>query len=390
MKRQLTLFLSICIVLGTTSCVKNASDDQHPLQLDSPPALRDMMDKMNPIEKAHFSTEDRLELNTLINELDDNIDFRSGLTVEVPAGSVDAISDAIVEAGEDGQVILKAGEHLESNTIIINSSVKIVGEKGAIVKTNTQTVAITGVLQPAIHIMNQQGVVVRGIEFLNQDPLGGTAILIENAPRTQIIKNSFSAFEIGVFIEKSERVIVNSNTFETSLGWTNGPGLPGYGVAVVNGKNARIINNVVSSSLFGIWACDGAGWYLNNKTFGNYVGMILCKVPQAFPLPSGEITGSIFSANNWLTIFNESYDNLNAGFLVIDGANRNFLSSNFAKNNGTYDIELVGDSERFGFLTPTSAANRVYSRSDMTIKDCGEGNKVRGGIMVDNEIDPCF
>lgn len=105
---------------------------------------------------------------------------------------------------------------------------------------------------------------------------------------------------------------------------------------------------------------------------------------------TGAIAGSDMPGNNWLVLHNASYGNLDSGYLVIDGAFKNFLSSNKAESNGTYDIELVGVTERFGFVAPTSANNRVYTSSGIVVKDCGLDNAVYGGEQVDNSVDPCF
>lgn len=119
----------------------------------------------------------------------------------------------------------------------------------------------------------------------------------------------------------------------------------------------------------------------------------MCKVPQnAFPLPGGELAGSDTSAIEWRAIGNNASGNFDAGYLVIDSANNNFLKDNDASGNATYDIELAGDSFRFGFLTPRSFENTVIAGAfpNLKIKNCGENNTVAGGILVDNSADPCF
>ena len=84
-------------------------------------------------------------------------------------------------------------------------------------------------------------------------------------------------------------------------------------------------------------------------------------------------------------------DNLNVGYVVIDGANRNILENNNAARNGSYDMELTTDSYRFGFLTPMSYDNTVNAGSfqNIRIKDCGRNNKITGGIKVNTTTDPC-
>jgi hypothetical protein len=160
---------------------------------------------------------------------------------------------------------------------------------------------------------------------------------------------------------------------------------------VINGINARIEGNDVSGAIFGVWCCDKNGIYQQNYTHGNLIGMILCKVPEnGILLPSGNFTGAALAATNWKCKNNQS-DNNAYGYLVIDGARDNLLENNAAGNNAAYDMELTGDTYRFGFLTPASVNNTVKAGAyqNITIKDCGINNKVTGGIQVDTNLDPC-
>jgi hypothetical protein len=110
---------------------------------------------------------------------------------------------------------------------------------------------------------------------------------------------------------------------------------------------------------------------------GGYVG----------PNGNGIFAGD--SGNRWLLALNKSSDNLYGGIVVIDGAHHNTLLANSGSGNGAYDVDLVGNTERFSFFTPTSFINWVYSFKDQIIKNCGEGNKVIGGNQVDTTVDPC-
>lgn len=382
------IFLLCCF----TSCLEDEHDHfEVSFESNSDKLTQEILTALNPQERAQFNDAEFQELKDLLGPARLDVDVRSDQMIEISAGSEDALTDAVALAEEGATILLKAGIHLETGTVMIDKKINLLGEEGAILQTSTEAVLTIGFIQPAVHINGVSGVKIKGIDFQSLNPLGGTAILIEDSPRTQIMKNSFTEHEIGVLVQDSDRAIIASNNFVTSLGWASNPAAPGFGIAVVNGKNARIIGNDITSSVFGVWACDTGGWYMGNATHGNFIGLILCKVPNnSFPLPSGEIIGSDLPANNWLTLYNSSYENLNAGYLVIDGANKNFLSSNIAKDNGSYDIELAGDSERFGFLAPTSAGNRVYSRRNTSVKDCGVDNRVRGGELVDNTSDPCY
>ena len=179
------------------------------------------------------------------------------------------------------------------------------------------------------------------------------------------------------------------NKITSSTLWQT-TGVPCDGIIVCNGKSAWISNNEVESAFFGIWPCDLYGSCVNNYTHNNYIGIILCKVPDnAFRLPSGQLTGALLSSGYVKVLNNQSDNNLNVGYLVIDGANNSVLEGNRSSGNGTYDIELVGDSYRFGFFTPKSFSNRVVASPTQKVKNCGVNNTVVGGQLVNNATDPC-
>ncbi len=82
------------------------------------------------------------------------------------------------------------------------------------------------------------------------------------------------------------------------------------------------------------------------------------------------------------------------GYLAFDGANNNVLMNNSASLNSSYDIELGGESERFGFVTPTSSDNiaiQGLKYKGLKVKVCGVNNKAQGHInLVDTDADPCY
>jgi len=240
-------------------------------------------------------------------------------------------------------------------------------------------------LEPALHILNTRGVTISGLDMKPQNTPGGTAILIQDAPHTYIRHNDIEGFQFGIINEQGDHSRFTGNYIFIAGGLANA-----HGIVNVNGDEVWIIGNEVHNAVFGVWACDEDGIYTHNRTSRNYIGLILCNVPPSLQLPSGEVTGSETPATRWRVQSNTSSNNLNVGYMVIDGATRNYLQHNRASNNGTYDIELVGDSERFGFFTPTSSDNLVWASSNMTVKDCGEDNYVWGGQKVDTSVDACF
>ena len=88
---------------------------------------------------------------------------------------------------------------------------------------------------------------------------------------------------------------------------------------------------------------------------------------------------------------NETFGNFAAGILAIDGAHDSRIVDNHSHDNGSYDVEMSGDSFRFGFLTPSSfnCTFTAGSHAGVRVKDCGSNNTVNGGVLVDNGTDPC-
>ncbi len=312
----------------------------------------------------------------------------------LPAGSVDALAAAIANTCEGGIIYLKSGIHTESQSIVVNKTVKIIGEAGAVLKVKSalspvDTAAGNIPLNVGLHILNAPGTLIQDIAIEPFDSNGGTAILIENSSQSAVIHCNITAHQFGIILEKSDRIALMRNTIVVSGAWQTGQVSEAHGIIVMNGKSAYVSDNDVSNALFGIWACDKWGTLERNNTHGNYIGVILCKVPPVIRLPGGQVTGAPFPATLWKTRQNNSSNNFNAGYLVIDGSNNNLLENNDGGSNGTYDYEIVGDSHRFGFLTPFAFDNTVYAKPGQTVKNCGTNSTVIGGVAVDIGVDAC-
>jgi hypothetical protein len=330
-----------------------------------------------------------LEVEAALDWRTELVQFRDGAVVELPAGSHDGLAAAIAQAGEGGTVIVKAGEHTESGAVIISHRVRILGEPGAVLIVHTEHGQPLP-SQPALHVLNAEQVVIWGLEIRPATAPGGIAILLENAPRTIVRDNKIYNHQVSILVEHGDRSRILNNIVVASPAWLDGQIENVFGIVVINGDLVTIYNNDVSFAIFGIWPCDQKGHCLRNNTHENLIGIILCKMPAAYPLPGGNITGSELPATGWLTYENTSTGNFDVGILVIDGANRNFVANNNLSNNARHDIELTTDTERFGFLTPKAHDNIVLARSGQSVKDCGLNNRVIGGDMVDTNVDICF
>ena len=105
----------------------------------------------------------------------------------------------------------------------------------------------------------------------------------------------------------------------------------------------------------------------------------------------GRPYGSAEPGSEWQVVNNYAAGNY-WGYLVIDGAHHNTLNNNAAAGNAVYDLEMVGDSLRFGFPTPPAHDNaaNIGAYRDMKVKDCGINNRIVGGTPVDITQDPCY
>lgn len=346
-------------------------------------------DQQSPLESGSSQT---IPEGVSTQKLTRQLLLSAGPAVEVPAGSVDALADAIAAAGEGGTVLLKAGDHHESNTVTITHKVTIIGEAGATLISDTFPFTTSGTMKPALHVYNTAQVVIYGLEILPEGDIGGTAIFIENAPGTRVANNTIREHEVGIIIHQGDRSNIEDNTIVATDAGLNGEIPVADGILLVNGDFVEIKGNNVSNAILGIFASDRKGLLIDNETFNNFVGMILCNVPAGVPTPGGEIVGSETNATKWVVRNNNNHDNFDIGLLVIDGANQNLLTNNEGGNNGRYDIELAGDSERFGFFTPTSRETRVVTGNvdGLVIKDCGVDDQIIGdAILVDTSADPC-
>ena len=376
------------------ACSKDT--DFHPKaespQLKPEMTQQEVFDFLTRHEGDHFTSVALVELREMLRE-PQSIDLsRSNNVVQVPAGSVDALQDAINEAGPGGTVKLLAGEHIENQMVRIEYKINLIGENGSILKMDNPILPITpGQVIPGIYLKDASKSVIRGIEFRPVGEASGAAILVESSSETSIVSNKFYDFQFSINIERSDRVKIMHNRITGTPLWLTGAVSDALGITIINGKQASIINNHVSTTIFGIWPCDRGAVSWGNSTSGNFIGQLLCKVPpESFITPDGEAIGADLPSTQVLMALNTSNDNFFAGYVAIDGAEKNVLLGNKASGNANYDIELVGDSERFGILTPTSVNNTVYSFPQLTIKDCGLNNQVFGGIEIDIAQDPCF
>jgi parallel beta-helix repeat protein len=303
------------------------------------------------------------------------------LAVVVPAGSVDALSAAIAEAGPGGEVILAAGLHKISGTVMIDIPVSIVGEEDAILETSNLT-DDEGV-KAALHILGADRARIENLIIqvpADANVAANAGIVIESASDVQIVNNQIRGHLNGILVEQGDRALLKGNTVQTTKD----------GIIVINGSGVSIQDNWLSCGRFGMWIGGRLGDISGNMMEGNYIGLLLCS-PRKFVI-SGEVRELETAGTGYLVYQNNAVGNA-WGYLAFDGASNNTLMNNGAAFNTSYDIELGGESTRFGFVTPTSYNNTVIqglNYQGLKVKVCGIDNQALGHVnLVDTEADPC-
>jgi len=260
------------------------------------------------------------------------------------------------------------------------------------VSTSSPGAAFPIEVNPALHVSGTSGVTIKGLELRpHGEGDGNTAILIQNAADTLVEANFIRRFQYGVILQHAYRTEISRNTIAVSGLWRTGAVPDAEGVMNINGTGTNIHDNRISNAVFGIFASDAGGRIFGNTLTNSAVGLILCKVPYGALEIADEYEGANATATGWIVSQNYASGN-QWGYLVIDEAHANSLWNNAGAGNLLYDVELAGDSMRFGFLTPKSHDNAVVIGAfrDMKVKNCGANNTVSGGTLVDTSVDPCF
>jgi nitrous oxidase accessory protein NosD len=339
-------------------------------------------------EEEHYYRPNLAELTALPT------DRSSCYWTEIPAGSVDVLASAIANACDNAVIYLKAGVHTENQRINISKPIKIIGENGAVLKLSTTSAVYTDegnfLTNPAIYVTNTTRVLFQNLDIQPINSEGATAILLHNAIESAVIGCKITNFQVSVLLEKSDRAAIIRNTIVGGSGWLTLP-MEVIGITVVNAKSAYISDNDISNAIFGIWACDQWGTCERNNLHGNLVGINLCNVPMYYQLPSGSVTGALTPGSYFKVFQNKAIANFDCGIMIIDGANNNTLIGNEVTGNGlsplsgiATDVEIFGESNIFGFTTPTSYNNYVdlSSSPTSTIRNCSAGNTIVSGVLM--------
>ena len=397
MRKQLYLFmLAISAMLLMTQCTRDLVLTPLATEPEINEALAWTPDQgilkfLSDEDKQNAVAEDLESIDRMLKNPKAE-DLRSrGAETHIPAGSNNALAAAIAAAGADDVIILDAGDHTETGTVVVNKKVKIYGEKGAnLIFSNTPSSPIAN-FSPAFHIQSgAEGTIIKGLVFKGNDPIPGVCVFIDSANSIKILQNKFENWQLAIVGYTTDRLILTQNKIAVNTGWQIGAIPLAHGIIISDGNRSSIVMNEIYGGVFGIFTGGNFGLSFSNNTYQCVYGQVLCKVPPGELKINNRLINTKGSTQHWKVKYNMSNNNLAAGYIVIDGANGNWLQHNCADGNGTYGIELTGESSRFGFLAPKSFNNTVIAYRNLTVKDCGENNAVIGGIWVNTNEDPCY
>ncbi|MBK9016875.1 MAG: right-handed parallel beta-helix repeat-containing protein [Saprospiraceae bacterium] len=315
--------------------------------------------------------------------------------ITVPAGSVDALAQAVEDAGDGGTVILASGNHNESGSVTVSTKVCIRGETGAILIVDTKPLLSSSepLIDPALFVLNAEGFCIENVEIQPLDSLGCVGIFLENSSKSVVTNCKFTRHQNTILFQNSDEVKIENNSIEGILDIA-GSFPVGNGLIVINGKKAIVRNNEFSKCAFGAWICDEGGTFEDNHCFRNHIGVVPCAVPDggAISRESGFLS-TMIAGKDWKISNNKFYHNDWFGVLLYDGASLCTVENNDCSDNGLGDIELGKDSNTFGFHADVTHHNTVIVGSfpNVRVKDCGENNTVdisKGGILLPSE--DCF
>ncbi|HNR07012.1 MAG TPA: right-handed parallel beta-helix repeat-containing protein [Saprospiraceae bacterium] len=383
--KALSLFALISLVLVFTNCNR---DQDLTLVPDDPSQAAQAWtpsEGMSPFlsaeTRAQMPAEDLEFVDRILKNPSEDMLRSRGAEVHIPAGSVNALQAAIDAANPGDVIVLDAGDHSESGSIKINKPVTLMGETGT--KLIFSNLLPGATFTSAIQVVaGAEQTVIRNIHFTSTDPISGVCIFADALSQVKILRNIFENFVFTIVGYQAQRFIISQNKITVGTGGA-------HGIMLSDGDQNIAVLNEISNGMFGIFAGGTNGISFSNTTNNNLYGQVLCKVPPGQIIIDGTSLDTQGPTVNWSVKYNEAHNNLAAGYLVVDGSHNNFLIFNNGFGNGTYDIELTSDTERFGFLAPASHNNRVVAYRWLTVKDCGDHNIVNGGKRVSIILDPC-
>lgn len=194
------------------------------------------------------------------------------------------IQGAVDQAVNHDEIIIKSGYYKESEVIIINKSVRIIGE-------NYPT--IDGEFKETIFKMSADSVEIRGLKIINVGhsyTKDFAAILLHRCDHFKIVDNILEDVYFGILIEKSH-----------------------YGIVSGNSVSSHAVDEANSGNGIHVWHCSDLEIF-DNQLFGLRDGLYLEFISES-------------------TIYNnESHDNIRYGLHFMFSNNNEYHHNTFMRN----------------------------------------------------------
>ncbi len=156
--KALYLFILFCLVLVFSNCNRDQDLAESPEETLNEAQAWKPSDGMSPFleaeTRAQMPAEDLEFVDRILKNPNEDILRSRGAEIHIPAGSTDALQDAIDAANPGDVIVLDEGDHMESGTLLINKPVTLIGEKGSKLIFNDVPASTDYLFKSAIHIMH--------------------------------------------------------------------------------------------------------------------------------------------------------------------------------------------------------------------------------------------
>ncbi len=266
---------------------------------------------------------------------------------------------------------------------MITQTVRIEGQEGAKIyfdvseKGGGVFSAVTNNIDPAIYVRNSNFVKINGLTILPQKPTGNTGIFLEKSRFARIEKNRIEDFQYCIWLSGGSH---NAGIYDNHVENVKNIGTKGVGIVVESGNNSKLKGNYIKGFQHNLFASSSRGIAQDNEFDAGNNGMIFCTFQGNMRLPNGKMLEKALSSTKWKAIDNYSHHN-RRNYLLIDGANDNFLFRNKADNAQIIDVKLEGPLVIGGAPALAASDNFIVNpSSSITYQDCGDDNVILAGL----------
>jgi parallel beta-helix repeat protein len=332
-------------------------------------------------------------------------DFDTANCVEIPAGDVDALLNAVNTLGDDSTVILAAGTYELDNAVTIRdaSGVNFVGQgidvtildfAATVSQTNgidvvgddflVQDLTVANVVKDGIRVENSDGVTFRRIKATwdgGASSDNGAYGIYPVKSKNVLVEDSIAEFtaDAGLYVGQCINVIVRCNHVKTNVA----------GLEIENTQYADVYKNLAEDNTAGIVVFDLPGNpvigrdvrirdnIIRNNNHENFApGGVVAEIPPG--------TGTFALASRRVEIINNTYENnrtgsiaILSGLLIEPEASWRLERANVIGDIA--DLDLPGDDT---YVYNYRSEEVVITGNTITVDEAPEPNSQELGILL--------